>query len=199
MVVAVLPLLEEAARLRGLAAAILRGLAARGLGGVLPDLPGTGDSLDAELTLLRLGKALRELVASLDREGRRVYLASIRSGALLDGSALAFGRWQLSPQTGAELLRDWRRVAKAAGGTDLSTVAGHAVSPALLAGLDGTEPMTASDRVRLRTVRFLSESRPADLKLPGLPPWRRAEPGHDPAIADTCAADIADWVRACDG
>jgi hypothetical protein len=211
-VVLVLPLFEEANRARAMGLAILRALAAHGVGGVLPDLPGTGESTAPTegLTLLRLRKALREAVAALDREGRRTYLVTMRGGALLDDSTLAFGRWQLSPLMGAEMLRDLGRVLQTAArdrrGDPLAgavdgppvIVAGNPVSRALLAELRDATPMTAAEGVRLRIARYLSDARPADVKLPGTAPWRRAEPGHDADTVTACADDIAAWVRACE-
>ena len=216
VVVAVMPLFEEANRSRALVVAILRALAARGFGGALPELPGTGESLapTESMTLLRLRKALREAVATLDREGRRTYLLTIRGGALLDGSTLAFGRWQLAPMTGEEVLRDLGRVLQAAARDRRSdplallardadgppaVIAGNPVSRALLAELGDAVPMTVAEGVRLRITRYLSDARRADVKLPGTAPWRRAEPGHDAGTAIACADDIATWVRACEG
>ena len=56
-VILALPLHDEANRMRAFAVALLRALAALGIGGVLPDFPGTGDSLiktrDATLSAIR--------------------------------------------------------------------------------------------------------------------------------------------------
>src|SRR6187551_1263766 len=45
VVIAVMPLFEEANRTRAFMVALLRALAERGVASVLPDLPGTGESL----------------------------------------------------------------------------------------------------------------------------------------------------------
>ena len=44
VVIAVMPLFEEANRTRAFMVAMLRALADRGIAGILPDLPGTGES-----------------------------------------------------------------------------------------------------------------------------------------------------------
>ncbi len=188
VVIAILPLLEEANRTRGLAVAILRHLADRGIAGALPDLPGTGESplpTDA-LCLPDLRTALATAVRSLNRPA--VTLA-IRSAALLDADAPMVARWLLAPQGGDDLLRAWRRLSTG------EMVAGNAVAPALLAALPGTDPV-ASD-VPTRVVRLDTDPRPADMKLPGAPPWHRSEPDTDLTLGTALADDIATWVRRC--
>lgn len=191
-VVVALPLLEEANRTRALAAGILRALASRGIAGALPELPGTGESLVATADL-RLADLRRAFAAAVEACAGPIVPVGIRSGALYsfltpdvirgDG-----GRWQLSPQTGGELVREWRRLRDAGDG---ETVAGNRIDPALWAELTDAEPPPA------RVVRLAGDPRPADLTVEGSPPWRRAEPDGDPALVARLADDLAHWVITC--
>jgi len=208
VVVAALPLWEEANRSRALVAGMLRGLAARGIGGILPDLPGTGDSPIATRTasLFMMKDAYEALVATLG--DRPVYGLGIRSGALLDPFGLLAGRWYLSPQTGNELLGEVLRMLAATGrrtdrwglfGSEAPVgIAGNLVSPTLLTGLADAEPLDQAGVPR-RTVRLTGDPRTADAHVEGTPPWRRAEPGGDPALARRLADDLADWIARCEG
>lgn len=205
VVVAALPLFEEANRTRTFTVAILRALAERGVGGALPDLPGTGESL-IPLEHVGLGE-MREAFAAAARAVSRPYVVAIRSGGLVDARASAKGRWHLAPQGGPELLRELKRVRQlraplppgdAWWADAVTEIAGNRVSAGLLDALAAAEPL-AADTSPLRVVRLDSDDRPADLKLAGAPLWRRAEPDNDPALAEALAEDIAAWVRACAG
>ena len=192
LVVAVLPLFEEANRTRAFLVAMLRALAGRGIGSVLPDLPGTGESLveTRDLRLADLRQAFAALVGTLDVP---VYAVTIRSGALVDCNASLAGRWRLAPQTGGDLLRELNRIHAASTMPDEEDYAGNSLSEALLADLrDDAAPHAAS-----RTVRFESDPRPADARYPGAPLWRRSEPGGDATLAQALAADVAGWIATC--
>lgn len=208
VVIAALPLFEEANRTRAFAVTVLRALAERGIAGALPDLPGQGESLvpTHDATLATLSEAFAAAVASL---GRSAYSFAIRSGALLDGSALVVARYHLAPMTGADLRRELVRARQASSresgeafdpaSLDTATapieLAGNLIDPQVLAELATAVPATTA----VRTVRLETEARPADAKLPGSPLWRRAEPDNDPAFAERLAEDIALWVATCEG
>ena len=214
LVIAALPLFAEANRTRAFVVAVLRTLAGRGISALLPDWPGTGESLietrDASLS------AMREAYEALaDRLGadRPLYGVGIRSGCLLDGLALLHGRWHLSPQTGEVLLRELWRVREARDGTkraydlvDLTggegetlEIAGDLLSPdRMLADLVGALPFTHAEGAT-RIVRLAGDARPADAYLSGPPLWRRAEPGNDPGLVQSVADDIAAWIETCAG
>lgn len=208
VVVVALPLFEEANRTRALAVTILRALADRGIAGILPDLPGQGESLlpTHEATLARLSEAFAAAVSSL---GRSAYSLAIRSGTLLDGSALVVARYHLSPATGSDLRRELVRARQASAresgepfdpasidtATDPVELAGNRIAPQLLAELATATPATTA----VRTVRLETEARPADAKIAGSPLWRRAEPDNDADFAARIAADIAEWVATCEG
>lgn len=209
VIIALLPLFEEANRTRTFTVGLLRRLAARGIAGLLPDLPGQGESLVPLAALT--GSAMTEAVAALaDRcsaEGSQVYTLGIRSGALLDTRARLGGRWRFSPQTGDELLRELRRVWQAAGqrgGAEAMTdpgahpieIAGNRLSAPLLASFAGATPFDQPGVPR-RVIRLATDPAPADRRIDAAPLWRRTEPGDDPALADLLADDIAQWLAAC--
>ncbi|SOB87598.1 hypothetical protein SAMN06297144_2733 [Sphingomonas guangdongensis] len=188
VVIVALPAFEEANRTRTFAVTVMRALATGGIGSVLPDLPGTNDSLmrteDATLAGWRAAFA-----AAARATGAR-WSVAIRSGALIDAEAELAGRWQLAPQDGAGLCRELDRLRQAGSGASDDTVeiAGNRVSGALLDELRPAVPSTA------RVVRLASDAQPADLKLDGPPLWRRAEPDNDPGFAAVLARDIAAWI-----
>lgn len=187
VVVAALPLFEEANRTRAFMVTILRALAERGIAGVLPDLPGQGESLlpTEQATLIDLRKGFAGACARFGK----TYALAIRSGALLDTLAPVAARWHLVPTLGAELVRE---LGKMRAPHARNNYAGNTLSADLLAELEDAVPATA------RVVRFEGDARNADIKLPGVPLWRRAEPDNDPALAVLLADDIAAWVRACE-
>lgn len=182
VIVAALPLFEEANRTRTFVVTLLRALAERGIASVLPDLPGQGESLvPTEAATIA---DMRAAFAAIPGD----YTLAIRSGALLDAGARN-GRWHFAPQQGAELVRELNRLRQAGGTADFG---GNRLSPALLAELADATSAEA------RVVRHESDAKAADLKVPGAPLWRRAEPDNDPALATLLADDIAAWVRACE-
>jgi len=189
VIIAALPLFEEANRTRAFVVTILRALAERGIASALPDLPGQGESL---VPTDRIAVAnLRNAFADAARAtARRAYSVGIRSGTLLDTSAILAGRWHFAPQTGPELLRELNRVRQTGDGSDF---AGNSLSPAFLAELDNAGVEAA------RTIRLDSDPKDADARFTGAPLWRRAEPDNDPALAALLADDITAWVRACEG
>ena len=212
IVIAALPLLEEANRTRALVVTVLRALAERGIGGVLPDLPGTGESL-VPTARMRLADLRAGYAAATRASGARYSLA-VRSGALLDDEAELAGRWHLASQSGEDVLREWQRVAGGEVAGEQVEVAGNVLSrefldalsaPALPGesrgpeGSSGLDPGVRRGKAKARVVRLTSDPRDADLKVDGPPLWRRSEPGNDPALAQRLADDIADWIATCGG
>lgn len=190
-VLAALPLFEEANRTRASLIAVLRRLAERGIASALPDLPGTGESLvpTCEATLADWRAAFAAAARTLPGP---IHAVSWRGGALVDAEAGVASRWWLSPVSGAETMRELRRVQAAAGG---ELFAGNRLSDAMIAELDGAEQHGGAGPHR--TVRLDSDPRPADAHLPGRPLWRAAEPGTDPALEAALADDIAAWIEQC--
>ncbi|MEN2746312.1 hypothetical protein [Sphingomonas sp. T9W2] len=194
VVLLLLPPFEEANRTRTFAVGLLRALAARDIGALLPDLPGQGDSLlpTEAATLADWRSAVAALAAESDRP---VITATIRAGALLDHDAAVAGRWHLAPQSGTRLLRELTRIGIDRG-ADIAEVGGNRVSTTLLAEL---ETATPASRQPLRTVRLGTDPGLADLRIDAAPLWRRSEPSDDRDLADTLADDLAAWSRACAG
>lgn len=189
VVIAALPLFEEANRTRGFAVSILRTLAeVHGIAGVLPELPGTGESLIPSeriaISDLRAGFA-----AAARTAGGRAYSMAIRSGALLDGSVVVRRRWHFAPQTGEALLRALHRLHRS---SDAPGYGGHRLPDSFLEELPECHVEPA------RTLRLEGDTRPADRCVPGRALWREPVPTHDPDLADILAEDLAAWVRACE-
>ena len=207
VVVAALPLFEEANRTRAFTVTLLRLLAERGIAGALPDLPGQGESLIATEYAMLAGWRTALAAAASEAAGERpVHILSFRGGALLDHDVKAASRWQLAPAKGEALVRELLRTSAAAGAKveiDLTnyndeggpvTIAGNLLSRPLLRDLN------AADCVRdgtVRVVRLDTDPAVADRKIDGAPLWRRAEPGDDPTLAALLADDIADWIASC--
>lgn len=192
IVIAALPLFEEANRTRAAMVDVLRRLAARGIGGALPDLPGMGESLvpTAQASLADWRAAFAAATAGL---AGPVFAIAWRSGALIDGEAALAGRWRLSPMTGAEQYRELERIRQLGGGEDY---AGNRLSATLIDELETAVPL---DGGALRTVRLEGDPRATDALLPGRPLWRGSEPDTDPALQEAVADDLAGWIASCAG
>ncbi len=184
------PPFEEANRTRTFVVGIARRLASQGIGSILPDLPGQGESLipTEEATLDAWQAAFAAACATV---AGPVVAASIRAGALVEAQAAVAGRWRLAPQTGASLVRELHRI-----GGDGTELGGNRIGEALRDALAAAEPMAAHP---LRIVRLGSDPAPADLRIAAAPLWRRAEPGDDPDLAAELVADLAAWTHACAG
>lgn len=193
-------LFEEANRTRAFTVAIMRRLAERCIASVLPDLPGTNESLVATQDA-RLGDWRAAFAAVIPP--RPTHGVAIRGGALFDDEADLVGRYHLSPPTGADLVRDLVRTRLAGmreGGAAFDPaeidrpgppimLAGNAVARDLLVALKAAHPSPAD-----RVARLEGDPRSADRVFAGRPPWRSAEPDANPVLAVAIADDIADWV-----
>lgn len=212
-VIAALPLFEEANRTRAFTVTMLRTLAERGIASVLPDFPGTGESLvpTGQARLATMREAYRALAAHLAKEAP-VHAMGVRGGALLDSSAVVGSRWHLAPADGPALLRDLLRVHAASGarsGSDNAPpgdkgishdieIAGNLLTTAMQADLRLAVTGGAAEAPR-RVLRLASDPLPANARVEGSALWRRAEPGNDPAMAERLADDLAGWIAGCGG
>jgi alpha-beta hydrolase superfamily lysophospholipase len=201
----VLPaLFEEANRMRRFTVSVMRVLAARGIATVLPDLPGTGESLTplADVSLTDWRDAVGALADAMRDETGRCLTVAIRGGAILDAPA-DFG-WRLAPETGARVLRDLVRATALSSGISATEVdrrarvgatalAGQVLSPALYSELLVT-PLSAAKR---HTARLTEDIGPRDSSLLGTRLWRSAEPSDDTNFVATASAAIADWTAQC--
>ncbi len=204
-----MPLFEEANRTRAFAVTLLRALADLSMPAMLPDLPGTNESLKPtrEASLDEWQAAFAAAAISASRHGT-VHAAAIRGGALVDRTAKVKSRWHFAPVAGEALVRDLfraRQIAQpnasgAAGAVDLDgppvELAGNMVSRRLLADLRQAAPITSG---LVRTVRLHSDPMPSDHAVEGTPLWRRTEPDNDLVLAALLATDLAAWVRQCEG
>ena len=186
------PLFEEMNRCRALVSALCRGLARRGFGCWLPDLPGCGESPRAIEDV-----RWNDWSASVEAVEKRIRaetahapaIVSIRGGSLLDGQHPC-PRWRLSPTSGRSLLSDLRRSALMSG-SDPSTPSGYLLSAGLVEGLQQADVSVAPN---IRTLRLASDDRPADRHIEGSPLWRRPEPTSDDILAQCLIEDIALWA-----
>ncbi|HEX8388347.1 MAG TPA: hypothetical protein VF636_04965, partial [Sphingomonas sp.] len=129
------------------------------VGSLLPDLPGTGESL-LELDNLRWDdwvRAVGDLRALLPEETRLT--VAIRGGALLDGSAATGARaWRLSPISGARIVAALDRTAGTSSGER-----GYIMSPDFRSALINAIPTPTN----ARTIRLLNEPGEADERFDG--------------------------------
>lgn len=191
------PLFEEANRTRFFLVEVMRGLASRGIGSVLPDLPGTNDSTVA--TVDARWADWQAAGAALPPPDATV---ALRGGALLDDAVSTERRWRLAPEAGSRLLRDMIRataVTSKRKAADIEAVAraaptalaGNDIHPDLFVALHTAVPARVGS---VRTVRLEDDAADADAHIAGTPLWRRAEPDHDTAMADAVVSDIAGWL-----
>jgi len=201
------PLFDEMNRMRRMLVDSMRALDTRGIGSILPDLPGSNESLfpqaDASFDLWR--KALSQCTA---QHSVTPHVASFRGSALVDDFDSANKIWRLSPAKGNSLLRTMMRT-RIASDKEAGTVttmaalseqaessainlAGNDIGPQMFKDLQETK---LSDHEHVRTVRLESDSQPADAKLLGTALWLRAEPDEDMALSQAIADDIAGWIE----
>jgi pimeloyl-ACP methyl ester carboxylesterase len=198
----VLPaLFEEANRMRRFTVSLMRALADHGIGTILPDLPGTGESI-IEIGDVSLDDWKSAVASVAEIVGKPLKTISIRGGAILDDVANA--GWRLAPESGERLLRDMVRATAlsqnmtasaldALARTEPTRLAGNMVAPDFYAALADASPSTG----RYRTVRLEDGAANCDIRLVGAKLWRAAEPGEDPALVRAAACDIAAWIRTC--
>lgn len=210
VVIAAMPLFEEANRTRAFMVTILRALADRGIASVLPDLPGSGDSLiqTEQISLSDWQSAFVSAVQSLRSGDRTIHILAIRGGAVIDGQAEVTSRYHFAPTPGANLVREMIRTRLAAAKEDGEAFDPQAIAPPgppvelagnhldrqMIADLSASVPSTTG---LIRTVRLETDAQPADRKIAAAPLWRRAEPDNDPELAELLADDIAAWIAQC--
>ena len=179
-------LFEEANRMRRFTVSVMRNLADRGIGTILPDLPGAGESEQsfADVTMDDWRAAVSSLTDDIFGS------VAIRGGCLMDGTIAH--RWRLAPENGERLLRDMVRATAFSMGVSASEIdeqarsaptrlAGHLLSPALYSALHDAIPV---DSAYITSVE-------------GKKLWRAAEPGDDPEFARLIADDISAWAKSC--
>lgn len=202
-----MPLFEEANRTRAFAVTMLRALADHGIGSLLPDLPGTSESL-VELEDITANDWTE--VFSSATQDHPCHVAALRGGCLIAGNVPALSRWYFAPATGEALVRDLVRARQAADreiGRTFDPIevdadgpaiefAGNRIPRPLMRALSEAEPDAMPP---CRIVRLDSDPHDADRHVPGAPLWRRSEPDNDLTLAALLAEDLAIWVRQCAG
>jgi hypothetical protein len=190
------PLFAEMNRTRRLLAQTMRALDGHGIDAMLPDLPGTNESLQPFF-----GQSLHGWRTAMARAAQgfaATHVLAVRGGALIFPNALP--GWVLEPLMGSAILRQMLRArvlsAREAGRHEDSAgllelgrsegvmLAGYDLGPALIAGLESARPLDEGQR----------EIRQAELGGGAL--WLRAEPGDDPAQAARLAAIVAEGIAA---
>ena len=185
-------LFDEANRMRRLVVETMRRLDTAGIDSIMPDLPGTNESLaphdQQSLT------AWAEALGAVARHFAATHVLAIRGGALI---APALPGWSYAGVNGTSLLRQMMRMrilaAREAGrdetqdqllalgrlnGIDLG---GYRLAPTMLDSLLTAQPLAG-----------LAPIAQSEIGGPGL--WLRAEPGDDPrqsaALADRLTAEL---------
>jgi len=185
-------LFDEANRLRRLTVEVMRRLDNSGIDCVLPDLPGTNESLQplGQMALTDWSEAM----AAAARHFAASHVLSIRGGALVIPADLP--GWRYAPVSGASILRQMLRIrilaAREAGREE--TQAGL-LEQGLANGLDlGGYPLSAAMIAQLQAASPPEETDQSIIGQdmlggPGL--WLRAEPDENPQQADALAAAVA--------
>lgn len=197
------PLFEEMNRTRAMLVGAMRGLAARDIMTLLPDLPGCNESMavmeDQSI------QSWHNAILSCAGEHGATHIVSIRGGALIDDGPL-LPHWRLAPVKGASMLKTMLRTrivadkengisssaeglitaAEAQGSIELG---GYHLGTAMLLDLDGA---VASPVPRLREVQLGN----AIGELPGKPIWLRTEPQEDAEMSAALASALDDWSAA---
>ncbi|VAW01196.1 hypothetical protein MNBD_ALPHA04-1256 [hydrothermal vent metagenome] len=199
------PLFDEMNRLRHILIDVMRDLATRGIGSILPDLPGTNESTQPQdhATLELWARALANYAEQAENI---THVASFRGGTLIDHK-IGLPHWRFSPVKGSNLLRTMMRTRIASDKesgistsmADLSqmaqsntiNLAGNLLGPEMFNQLNAAVPTDLADT---RIVRLQSENKEADGNLAGGPFWLRAEPTADTQLTSAITKDLADWV-----
>ena len=188
-------LFDEAHRLRRFTVEVMRGLAAAGIASVLPDLPGTGESL-APLEAQSLA-SWRAAATAAAAHFAASHVLTIRAAAALAPEGLP--GWHYAPHAPTSQLRQLlraRMLSRREAGVEENSealladgraqgleLAGYRLGPAMINGLL-VEPAPPALPAIPQTM----------LGAPGL--WLRAEPGDDPAQAGALATRIAAAIAA---
>lgn len=201
------PLFDEMNRMRRMIIDAMRLLDSMNIGAVLPDLPGTNESLFPQVdTNLEIWEEALSICHQSYPECS--FVASFRGGCLIDFISADLPVWRLTPVKGKNLLRTMMRTRI---GSDKESgivttmenlteqaehsaieLAGNIISPKMFSQLQESE---AQEPARLRTARLETDSKPANVKLSGSSLWLRAEPDSDAILSASIAKEIADWIH----
>ncbi|MEP3227453.1 MAG: hypothetical protein ABJO01_15865 [Parasphingorhabdus sp.] len=202
------PLFDEMNRMRMMLVDVMRMLDRKAIGCILPDLPGTNESLfPSEKANLTVWKQALSQCCDQHLEGR--HIVSFRGGCLIDMIIDKPILWRFAPVNGNSLLRTMMRARIAsdkeagqnvtmdqlANEADAAMVnlAGNLLSGQAFAELGDAVP---ADAQSTRLALLQGRSQPADIHLAGSALWLRAEPERDLVLSQAVADDIADWISA---
>ena len=186
-------LFDEANRMRRFTVEVMRRLDGAGIDCILPDLPGTNESV--EPLEVQTPDHWREAMAAAAKHFRASHVLGIRGGALVTPPGLP--AWHYAPATGASLLRTMLRariLSSREGGTSESQA--ELLEQGLTHGIE-----LAGHRLGSEFVRQFQPLVPAPTTiidqdmLGGSGLWLRAEPGDDRAQADALAAILAIGIK----
>lgn len=196
-------LFAEGERTRAFSVHIMRALARRGVGSLLVELAGLGESPEA---LPRDIESWRTGARGAAESAGATWSLGIRGGGLVDTAFPPDRRYRVAPVAGSALARDLARAAaidaaEAGRPLGISDVAASArQAGARLAGYDVPAGLFASLEaadldVCGRVLRLAGDARPADARAEGPLLWRQSEPDDARALADAIAEDFASWVQ----
>ncbi len=196
------PLFDEMNRMRRVLVSAARLLGRRGIFAIIPDLPGTNESLSplSEQTLSHWRSAIIEAARGL----RVTHVVSIRSGALIDDGLIGLPHWRLAPQKGSSVIKTMIRTCIASdkenginsntdalmelGRTNGLELGGNSLGAQMIVDLENAVP-NESGKI---TVAQLGEN-----GLIGSALWLRAEPQDDPKMAESLAENWDIWSASC--
>jgi hypothetical protein len=197
------PLFDEMNRMRRVLFSAGRLLAQRGVFIVLPDAPGTNESLAPLFNQTIDG--WREAMLAASQNCGVTHVASFRGGALIDSVLPERPHWRLAPVKGASLLKTMIRT-RIAGEKEAGNIVTEA---AILAQAETAEVELAGNMLGPDMVAQLAVAEPVDVPhlterklgddIIGSPLWLRAEPHDDPIFAANIAADLDRWSASCGG
>ena len=201
------PLFDELNRMRRSLVDVMRLLDGREIGSVMPDLPGTNESLYSQSTA-NLEVWRKALTNCAEQNDCGSYVASFRGSSLIDDFGATARIWRLAPVKGSSLLRAMIRtriasdkeaginttMAELTQKANMSVVnlAGNDIGPQMFKDLETSKPSAPEN---CRTVRLESDSQPADVRIAGSALWLRAEPDNDPILAKSIVDDIVEWIQ----
>lgn len=188
-------LFDEANRMRRFTVEVMRRLDAAGIDCVLPDLPGTNESLQD--LAVQSGDDWRDAMTSAAAHFRATHVVGIRGGCLYLPSRLP--AWHYAPTKGASLLRQMIRARILA-----AREAGREENREALMALAENEGLElAGYRLGGDFLREFQSLEPVEKAvvinqdmLGGSGLWLRAEPGESASQADALAAALAIGIGA---
>ncbi len=198
------PLFDEMNRVRRMLVVAMRDLAMRGVATVLPDLPGSNDSL--ALMPEQDQVSWRTAMQLAAEQFGATHIAAIRGGTLIDDGITDVPHWRLASIKGASLIKTMMRARIASDKeSGLTTNIDDLMAEARVSrvGLSGNllnlkmvEQLMAAEPTDLPFVRSVNLGDGPDM-ITGAALWLRAEPQDDAVMSAAIAADLDRWSALC--